>query len=131
MLTWEIAKPWPGQTIVVTHHAPSAAVPGPLSELSPAFASDLDDWIDAHRPDYWFFGHTRRQLSERIHGTPIVNVSLGYLDEGHGAARPGSGLSRIRRQGQAWVRIMTNALNTTDVLLVHARQVIALRRYQG
>lgn len=29
-LTQEIAKPWPGQTVIVTHHAPSAAVSGPL-----------------------------------------------------------------------------------------------------
>lgn len=76
-LTREIARPWQGQTIVVTHHAPSTAV----SALSPAFASDLDDWIGAHRPDYWFFGHTHRPLSTRIRGAPVINVSLGYPDE--------------------------------------------------
>ncbi|WP_265499642.1 metallophosphoesterase [Paracoccus beibuensis] len=80
-LTHEIAKPWRGQTIVVTHHAPSAAVAGQMSSLSPAFASDLDGWIDAHRPDSWFFGHTHRPLSTRIRGAPFVNVSLGYPDE--------------------------------------------------
>lgn len=80
-LTREIAKPWHGQTIVVTHHAPSMTVSGPISGISPAFASDLDGWIEAHRPDYWFFGHTHRPLSIRIRGAPIVNVSLGYPDE--------------------------------------------------
>ncbi len=80
-LTREMAKPWPGQTVIVTHHAPSAAVSGPISSISPAFASDLDGWIEAHRPDYWFFGHTHRPLSTRIRGTPVVNVSLGYPDE--------------------------------------------------
>ncbi|KRW93127.1 metallophosphoesterase [Paracoccus sp. MKU1] len=80
-LTREIARPWPGQTIVATHHAPSAAVAGPLSSLSPAFASDLESWIEAHRPEYWFFGHTHRPLSTRIRGAPVVNVSLGYPDE--------------------------------------------------
>lgn len=80
-LTQEIAKPWPGQTVIVTHHAPSAAVAGPVSALSPAFASDLDGWISAHRPDCWFFGHTHRPLSARIRGAPVVNVSLGYPDE--------------------------------------------------
>ena len=80
-LSHEIARPWQGQTIVITHHAPSAAVAGPISSLSPAFASDLDGWIEAQRPDYWFFGHTHRPLSARIHGAPIVNVSLGYPDE--------------------------------------------------
>lgn len=80
-LTREIAKPWSGQTIVVTHHAPGAAVSGPISSISPAFASDLDGWIGTHRPDYWFFGHTHRPLSARIRGAPVINVSLGYPDE--------------------------------------------------
>ncbi|MDF3606605.1 metallophosphoesterase [Paracoccus sp. DMF-8] len=80
-LTREIARPWPGQTVIVTHHAPSAAVSGPLSQLSPAFASDLEGWIEAHRPDCWFFGHTHRPLSARIRGAPVINVSLGYPDE--------------------------------------------------
>ncbi len=80
-LTREMAKPWRGQTIVITHHAPSPAVSGPISGISPAFASDLDGWIEAHRPDYWFFGHTHRPLSARIRGAPVVNVSLGYPDE--------------------------------------------------
>lgn len=80
-LTREFAKPWSGQTVIVTHHAPSAAVSGPLSGLSPAFASGLDDWIGAHRPDYWFFGHTHRPLSTRVHGVPVINVSLGTPDE--------------------------------------------------
>lgn len=80
-LTREVAKPWPGQTVIVTHHAPSAAVSGAMSVLSAAFASDLDGWIGMHRPDYWFFGHTHRPLSTRIRGAPVINVSLGYPDE--------------------------------------------------
>lgn len=80
-LTREITKPWDGQTVIVTHHAPSAAISGPLSPLSPAFVSDLEGWIKTHRPDYWFFGHTHRVLAATIHGTPVVNVSLGYPDE--------------------------------------------------
>lgn len=80
-LTREIAKPWPGETVIVTHHAPSPAVSGAMSDLSPAFASDLDGWIKAHQPAYWFFGHTHRPLSTRIRGAPVINVSLGYPDE--------------------------------------------------
>lgn len=80
-LSHEIAKPWPGQTVIVTHHAPSAAVSGPISSISPAFASDLDGWIAAHRPDYWFFGHTHRPLAARLHGVPVINISLGTPDE--------------------------------------------------
>ncbi|WP_312531013.1 hypothetical protein [Paracoccus sp. (in: a-proteobacteria)] len=45
------------------------------------FTSYLDGWIGAHRPDYWFFGHTHRPFSARISGAPVVNVSLGYPHE--------------------------------------------------
>lgn len=53
-LTRKIARPWPGQVAIFTHHAPGAAVSGHASALCPAFASDLVGWIEAHRPDYWF-----------------------------------------------------------------------------
>ena len=57
-LTAELAQPWPGRTVVVTHHCPSPELSGPVSPLSPCFASDLDDLIDRFRPAAWLFGHT-------------------------------------------------------------------------
>ncbi|MTE01937.1 metallophosphoesterase [Paracoccus sp. YIM 132242] len=80
-LTRAMAEPWDGQRIVVTHHAPSRAVAGSINGLSPAFASDLDAWIKANRPDAWYFGHTHRRLSAKVQGVPVINVSLGYPDE--------------------------------------------------
>lgn len=82
----ELAKPWPGKTVVITHHAPSAAVSGAMSPLSPCFASDLDDLIDRYRPDAWVFGHTHRPAQLRMPGgTLLRNVSVGYEQEFRGA----------------------------------------------
>lgn len=78
-LTSELSKPWAGKTIVVTHHAPSAAAAGVMTPLSPCFASDLDAEIELHRPDLWLFGHTHRSAEFRMPGgTLIRNVSIGY-----------------------------------------------------
>lgn len=78
----ELAKPWSGKTVVITHHAPSAAVAGAMTPLSPCFASDFDDLIDRYRPDAWIFGHTHRPAELRMPGgTLLRNVSLGYEHE--------------------------------------------------
>lgn len=78
----ELAKPWSGITVVITHHAPSAAVSGAMSPLSPCFASDLDDLIERYRPDAWVFGHTHRPAELWMPGgTLLPNVSIGYEQE--------------------------------------------------
>ncbi|WP_054008786.1 metallophosphoesterase family protein [Cypionkella psychrotolerans] len=80
-LSQAMAKPWDGQRLVIAHHAPCAAAAAPLNGLSAAFASNLEVWIGTRRPDGWFFGHTHRQFSGKIHGVPINNISFGYPDE--------------------------------------------------
>ncbi len=92
-LTRSMAEPWAGQRIIVTHHPPSASVAGTINSLSPAFASDLDGWIEQHRPDAWLFGHTHRLLDATIHGVPVINVSLGYPDD----VEPGQEAERLLR----------------------------------
>ena len=78
----ELAAPWDGKTVVITHHAPSSAVAGALTPLSPCFASDLDAEIDLYHPDIWLFGHTHRPADIRMPGgTRLLNVSIGYEDE--------------------------------------------------
>ncbi len=57
----ELGKPFPGKTVVVTHH-------GPLREtlpkgrehdiMSAAYASDLREIVERHRPQAWVFGQT-------------------------------------------------------------------------
>jgi predicted phosphohydrolase len=78
-LTSELARPWKGRTVVVTHHAPSAAVAGSMTPLSPCFVSNLEAEIDTYRPDLWLFGHTHRPAELRMPvGTLLRNVSIGY-----------------------------------------------------
>lgn len=79
-----LAEPWPGRTIVVTHHAPHPAAllehPGP--DLSAAFGSDLSDIIEGpHAPDLWLFGHTHDLVNTHVGRTEIRSVPLGYPDE--------------------------------------------------
>lgn len=77
-LTRKVQEPFDGRTVIVNHHAPSPCVAGPVDDLTPCFASDLDGWILQHGPDLWLFGHTHRHLSGKIGRTPIVNISFGY-----------------------------------------------------
>ncbi|MCZ0962398.1 metallophosphoesterase [Paracoccus benzoatiresistens] len=92
-LTRAMAEPSAGQRIIVTHHAPSPAVAGPINGLSPAFASNLDAWLKQHRPNGWLFGHTHRLLDATVHGVPVINTSLGYPDE----VEPGQEAERLLR----------------------------------
>lgn len=80
-LTARIREPFPGRTVIVTHHCPSPAATGRVDKLTPAFTSNLDSWIQMHAPDLWLFGHTHRRLSARVGRTPVVNISLGYPSE--------------------------------------------------
>lgn len=92
-LSAELERPWGGKTVVVTHHAPSAAVGGAISSLSPCFVSNLDHLIERHRPEAWVFGHTHRPAELRMPGgTLLRNVSLGYAHEFH----PGNISQRVR-----------------------------------
>ena len=89
----EMAKPWTGKTIVMTHHAPS-----PRSLLkqylgraaNAAFASDLTDVIQRGRPDIWVHGHIH-QFHDYIEGdTRVICHPLGYRHErGENGYRPG------------------------------------------
>lgn len=92
-LSAELERPWEGKTVVVTHHAPSAAVGGAMSSLSPCFVSNLDHLIERQRPEAWIFGHTHRPAELRTTGgTLLRNVSLGYAHEFH----PGNITQRVR-----------------------------------
>ena len=78
-LSAELERPWGGKTVVVTHHAPSAAVGGAMSSLSPCFVSNLDHLIERHRPEAWIFGHTHRSAKMfTLNGTLLKNISVGY-----------------------------------------------------
>ena len=56
-----LSLPFEGKTVVVTHHLPSSkSVPPRFSKnfLTPAFASNLEELMDAERVALWIHGHT-------------------------------------------------------------------------
>ena len=80
----ELHKPFLGQKVVVTHHAPSYRSISPQfigSLLNPAFCSNLDDFILTTRPDVWIHGHTHDSQQYTIGDTRIVCNPWGYADE--------------------------------------------------
>lgn len=75
----QLAKPWPGSTIIITHHAPHRAMLGDMPwHLEPAYATDLTEMIETHRPTLWLSGHTHARAEVSLGETTIRNVSLGY-----------------------------------------------------
>ncbi|MEB5488579.1 metallophosphoesterase, partial [Burkholderia pseudomallei] len=78
----ELAKPWPGATIVVTHHAPLRA------SLAPRYADDLasagfiSDLATLVRPpvSLWIHGHTHTSFDyTTAQGTRVVCNPHGYI----------------------------------------------------
>lgn len=79
----ELAKPWAGKTVVVTHHGPH-----PLSVhqkyegdlLSSAFVSDLSEiLLSEHAPDLWVHGHVHDSFDYRVGRTRVVANPAGYV----------------------------------------------------
>ena len=78
-ITEELAKPFDGPTVVVTHHAPSwLSVPDKFREASAAYASRLEDLILDHEPLLWIHGHTHTSFDYKIGKTRIVCNPRGY-----------------------------------------------------
>lgn len=80
----ELAKPFDGPTVVVTHHAPH-----PLSvnrrfegsALNPAFASDLSEVIERWRPALWVHGHMHDSCDYMVGDTRVLCNPAGYGNE--------------------------------------------------
>lgn len=81
----ELAKPFGGKTVVITHFAPHPQCVAPEyagSDLSPYFVSDLRHLMQRHRIDLWCYGHTHTNtdfLAEN--GCRIVSNQKGYPKE--------------------------------------------------
>jgi hypothetical protein len=74
--------------VVMTHHAPIPnAIPPRYrgSDLSPAFASDMTDEIEAWKPDLWVWGHTHFSMETLVGTTRMVSAQRGYVGEDPGA----------------------------------------------
>jgi Icc-related predicted phosphoesterase len=76
-----LSQPRTGKTVVITHHAPSRTSLSDFfrdSLLSAAYASDLEQLIDALKPDIWIHGHTHQSSDYLISATRIVCNPHGY-----------------------------------------------------
>jgi len=84
VISTELAKPWNGKTIVLTHHAPS---PRSLLEQfrghpsNAAFASDLTSTIRKGRPNFWVHGHLHQAQDYMEGETRVICNPLGYRHE--------------------------------------------------
>jgi Icc-related predicted phosphoesterase len=85
----ELAKPFAGPTVIVTHHGPyrGAIKQGHEQDtLSAAYVSDLTKVIERFQPNLWIYGHTHRSDDTRLGNTRVISNAKGYgprLPGGH------------------------------------------------
>lgn len=78
----ELAQPFAGPKVVVSHHAPlHECIPGQYrgDALSPAFASHLPDLMGDM--DVWIHGHVHEPVDILRNGTRVIANPGGYPDE--------------------------------------------------
>ncbi|MHB8919414.1 MAG: metallophosphoesterase [Halothiobacillus sp.] len=83
-LAAELAKPFEGKTVVMTHHAPSFKSQHPKHEGSPIsgfFCCDVEYLIEAYRPLLWLHGHLHDPVDYVIGQTRIVSNPRGDFGE--------------------------------------------------
>ncbi|MFZ4263852.1 metallophosphoesterase [Sphingobacterium sp. HJSM2_6] len=72
------------KNIVVTHHAPSLQSVSEQYKSHPvtaAYASNMEEFILKHQPDYWIHGHIHTPCRYHIGQTEIICNPHGYIDE--------------------------------------------------
>jgi len=85
----ELAKPFSGNTVVVTHFLPHAAGVHPMhrrsaggDHLTPYFTVDCDRLMRKHNIASWLYGHTHNSVDvTQESGTRIVSNQRGYPNE--------------------------------------------------
>lgn len=81
-LAGELAKPFSGRTVVITHFAPHPGSIAPAyanHRANPAFVVDLEEAMGA--PALWIHGHTHTYFDYRVRGTRVVCNPRGYPGE--------------------------------------------------
>ena len=80
-----LGEPFPGQTVVITHHAPSRKSIHPRfadSLLNSCFVSDAEHLVDGTRARLWIHGHTHDSFDYFMNGTRVVCNPRGYAKDG-------------------------------------------------
>ncbi|TIC78550.1 metallophosphoesterase [Crenobacter intestini] len=78
-LAEQIAQPFDGKTVVVTHHAPSLRSTQPKYQghgIVPAFCNDWERLFDG--VDYWLHGHTHYAVNYVVGDTRVISNPKGY-----------------------------------------------------
>lgn len=84
-LEQQLAIPFSGKTIVVTHHGPHLCCQHPDyigSKIIGAFYSDFSSVLERNDIDAWVYGHTHSNLDVVVSGTRILSNQGGYPEEG-------------------------------------------------
>lgn len=85
-LEQELRKPFPGKTVVITHHCPVNEVAGEKldSHLTAAYTNEWGDLVEM--ADLWVFGHTHRRIDTVVGRCRFVSNPRGYPGEDCGFA---------------------------------------------
>lgn len=78
----ELAKPFEGKTVVITHHAPSLKCEHPdfgINALAGAFMSHCDPLME--NVDVWIFGHTHANKDLHVGDCRVISNQMGYVGE--------------------------------------------------
>ncbi len=81
----ELAKPFAGPTVVITHHAPTLHSIHPRFAGSPfnaAFVSDAAWLLQGGRAQLWIHGHTHDSYDYLIDRTRVLCNPRGYVKDG-------------------------------------------------
>ncbi|MEO8642467.1 metallophosphoesterase [Pseudomonas sp.] len=80
-LVAELAKPFEGKTVVVTHHCPVPEVAGDKHDghLSAAYTNRWTALLPM--VDVWIFGHTHRAVDTELCGCRLISNPRGYPQE--------------------------------------------------
>lgn len=79
-LETELANPFEGKTVVVSHHLPSfqSVSNEYIDKDNDGYASNLDSLILDNNIDLWFHGHTHESVDYMIEDTRVVCNPRGY-----------------------------------------------------
>lgn len=91
-LVGELAQPFDGKTVVVTHHAPTALSVHERfhgDEINGSFVSHLEPMIREYAPDFWLHGHVHDAVHAEVGTTTVIANPRGYPGEtGQNGYRP-------------------------------------------
>ncbi len=80
-LAAELAKPFAGRTVVITHHSPLVEVGGDehAGHLTAAYCNNWPSLV--MQADVWIFGHTHYAVDVEIGGCRMISNPKGYPSE--------------------------------------------------